>query len=117
MIESVRAEVRDWSTGDRRLGKRSEEAPDVDALEEGLTAPGEGTGPVLEMVELGVNQLFSGGKGWVSLIVFVTVLVGEVLLLLLLLDRSSCLRPPRFVATYSQMRPRFAQREHVGFSL
>jgi len=45
------------------------------------------------------------------------VLLGDVLLPLLFLDRSSCLRPQRFEVTYSQMRPRFAQREHVGFSL
>ena len=35
---------------------------------------------------------------------------------LLILGLCSCLRPPRLVATYSQARPRFAQREHVGFS-
>ena len=51
------------------------------------------------------------------MIVLVAVLLWEISSLPLMLDRSSCLRPPRFAVTNSQMRPRFAQREHVGFSL
>lgn len=33
------------------------------------------------------------------------------------LGRASCLRPARLVTKYSHVRPRFAQRAHVGFSL
>ena len=45
------------------------------------------------------------------------MLLREVSPRLLLLDRSWYLLPPRFEAIYSQMRARFAQREHVGLSL
>jgi hypothetical protein len=115
VVRSVRAEDRELSTGERKFGKRLEEVPDVVGLGEGWITPGEGRGSVLEIVELGANQLLSGGKSWVTFIA--AVVPGEVLLLSLMLDRLSCLRPPRFVATYSQVMPRFAQREHVGFSL
>lgn len=60
VVRSVKAEARDWSTGGRRFGKRFEEAPDVVGLGDGWIMPGEGGASGFEMVELGVNQPFSG---------------------------------------------------------
>lgn len=37
-------------------------------------------------------------------------------LLLVVVDRLPCFRPARLVSKYSQAKPRFAQRVHVGFS-
>lgn len=109
VVRSAGAEDSGCSTGGRRLGKRLNDVLDVPGPGDRFLLD-DGREFVLEIEELGANQL-SGVKSWPSLI------VDEVLPLFLLLDRTSCLRQTRFVATYSQVRSRFAQREHVGFSL
>ena len=63
----------------------------------------------------GVNQLLSVGERGIAWILALDL--GDGLLAPRLFWRCSCLRPPRFVTTYSHLSPRLTQREQEGFSL
>lgn len=118
VVRSVMAEDGDASAGGRRLGKGVWERPDVLNLGGGLIMPGEGRGPVPEIVDLLPKQPSSSGFEWVTLIPKAPEGEAASLVLLLIpLIRLLCFRPARFVAMYSQAMPRLTQREHVGFSL
>lgn len=76
--------------------------------------PGERRGSVPGFEAEGANQLACDGKCTLS---FAFIAVFETSLpRLSLLNRPLGFLPPRFAATYSQVRPLFAQRKHVGFS-
>ena len=79
----------------------------VNDLGGGWMTPGDGS--ELAMDESKLKQSSSNGLTWVE--------GEEELPPSLMLERLLCFRPARFVATYSQAMPRFAQREQVGFSL
>ena len=112
--KSSRVLVSDGSKGKSKSEKRVDDGADVVGVKEGWTTPVEDTASVVDVAELGENQLLSGGRAW---FVGSVEMVSECdLMLLLALDLLSCFRPPRLVATYSHARPRFAHREHVGFS-
>jgi hypothetical protein len=77
--------------------------------------PGEGRGSVRGFEEVGTNQLACDGKCTLSF-AFIAVFETSLPRFSLILDRLLGFLPPRFAATYSQVRPRLVQREHVGFS-
>lgn len=85
---------------------------------------------MIDIADLEANQSLNGSNCRVTLLAAVVLVVEALLplrlllvlfvllvLLSLMLLRWVYFRPPRLVAMYSHVMPRFAQREHVGFSL
>jgi hypothetical protein len=118
-----RADDSDGSTGERPVGKKPDASAGLDGPGEGSTTAGVGRYSALEVaVVLEANQLLNEGIGATLIVPWVAVgallLLGTLLLAVLLnLLLLSGFRPTRLVTKYSQTRPRFAHREHVGFSL